>query len=90
VNVVWHEDVAVQFVTFAIEVLKSFGYDLADGWVFQVAIADSTVEPCFDLICELFAVSNVNFVAPWFGVFVEEDLALVFPLADFCEREGIG
>ena len=89
-DVVRHDDKAVEIVSLPVEVPECGRYDFPYRGKFQVTLPESTIKPSLDLIGELPAVGNVGFVAPWFGVIVEKFLPFLLPLPEFCERQGIG
>ena len=89
-DVVRHDDKAVEIVSLPVEVPECGRYDFPYRGKFQVTLPESTIKPSLDLIGELPAVGNVGFVAPWFGVIVEKSLPFLLPLPDFGERQGIG
>jgi len=89
-DVVRHDDKAVEIVSHPIEVHECGENDFTDGGEFQMALPKSAIQPCLDLVGELLAVGDVGFVAPWLGVIDEKFLPFLLSLPEFCEWQGIG
>lgn len=71
-DVVWHDDKAVEIVSLPVEVPECGRHDFPYRGQFQVTLPESQIKPCLNLVGELLAIGDVGFVAPWFGVIVEK------------------
>ena len=86
VDVVWHNDEAVQVIEIFVTVEEAFGDDLRVTFFAEKAFAHALVEPVLELSGEGGMVFFFGFVSPGLWMFFEPSFSFGFPF----DNEGLG
>jgi hypothetical protein len=89
VDVVRHNDVRVEDVTLAVEMLKGASYDLSDRRLAKQATAVTFIQPALALGRKTLFIFGFSGLVPRLGMMLEPDLALLCPSNKQCLRQRI-